>query len=362
MMRDPVDDQIQAPLLRYLQARLKQPNLGYLQTPQRFAGGVENRVYGFSLHDAGEDFSKPLILRLFAPHDEPTRGHRECALQNALANLGFPAARALLSEVDIAVLGGPFTIMHRLPGRIRSATSIGLSNALQSWLEWSFLAPTRVAEVQAKLHRVDAAAVMRSMRGAGADLLTTHSRLEEIRERIERSSLDGLRGGVAWLFEHEPRNNVRLAICHGDLWAGNILTDGTRVSGVIDWSMAALAPPEFDVAITRMGWRYGVPEMPGVLGVVLVPVQFDASERYLRAYRRRHEVNPSLLSYFQAMRCLEVCSWVYERRLGIVGAIRADLGPNIWDVPGSTRGFESYFRRCTGVVLDLPPESYKFFY
>ena len=361
-MRDPVDEQIEAPLLRYLQARLKQPNLRYLQRPQRFAGGVENRVYGFCLNDAAAEFANPLILRLFAPHDEPARGQRECALQNALADLGFPAPRALIAEVDLAVLGGPFTIMHRLPGRIRSATSIGLSNALQSWLEWSFLAPSRVAEVQATLHRVDARAVSNSMRAAGVELPTAHSRLEQIRERVERSSLDGLRSGVEWLFEHEPQDNTPATICHGDLWAGNVLTDGTKVSGVIDWSMATLGPPEFDVAVTRMGWRYGVPEMPGVFGIVLVPVQFDASERYLRAYRRRREVNRAPLSYYQAMRCLEVCSWVYERRLGIVGAIRGDAGPNLWDLPGSTRGFESHFWRCTRVALDLPPESYKFFY
>lgn len=362
MTPDPLDDLIEVPLLRYLQSKLQQPNLRYLKMPTRFAGGVENRVYGFHLQDAAEEFSKPLILRLFSQLGDANRVRREFTLQNALADLGFPSPRAFVCEEDIAILGGPFTIMERLPGTVAFTNAIGLSNALQMWFESSFRAPRRLAEVQASLHRLDAGVIARKMNDVAIAPATINSRLEEIQNRIEGSALKGLRGGIDWLFEHQPPNDLRLAVCHGDLWGGNLLSNGSKITGVLDWSMATIAPPEFDVAITSVGMRYGVPDMPGALRAFLRPIQYDASLRYLREYRRRRDVDDVRLQYFTAMRCVEVCSWVFERRLGIAGAIRDDSGPNVWDAPGSTVGFESFFRRYSGILLEMPPERIQFLY
>jgi aminoglycoside phosphotransferase (APT) family kinase protein len=100
MKADPLDNVIAAPLLRYLQIKLRQSGLRYLKTPARFAGGVGNRVYGFHLQDAAEEFSKPVVLRLFSQYGDATRVRREFALQNALADLRSPAPRVFIQEDD----------------------------------------------------------------------------------------------------------------------------------------------------------------------------------------------------------------------------------------------------------------------
>src|ERR1700731_767931 len=125
MTPDPLDALIEGPLLQSLQVKLEQPNLRYLKTPARFPGGVENRVYGFHLQDADAEFSRPLILRLFSRHGDSTRARREFALQNAVADLGFPAPRVFVCEDDVSILSGPFTIMERFPGAVAFTNAIG---------------------------------------------------------------------------------------------------------------------------------------------------------------------------------------------------------------------------------------------
>lgn len=360
MTPHPPYDLIDEQLLRYLQTKLRQADLRYLKPPARFAGGFENRVYGFQLQPTAKQFSGPLVLRLFSQLGDTIRVHREFALQNALADLGFPAPRVLVSEDDASILGSPFTIMERLRGVPAYNNSIGLSNALPMWFDLSFRAPRQRAEIQARLHALDAELIARKMQDASIVPATLGSRLEELRTRIEFDALNGLRSGIDWLLEHQPRDDARLAICHGDLWGGNLLSEGSQITGVLDWSMATLAPPELDVANTSVGMRYAIPQMPGALRAFLRPIQYDGSMRYLREYRRRRELDRGRFRYFTAMRCLDMCSRAYRRRLGLSGAIRDDLG--VWDPPGSTAGFEACFRRNTGISLAMPPERIHFLY
>jgi aminoglycoside phosphotransferase (APT) family kinase protein len=360
MTPHPPDDLVEALLLRFLQTKLRQPDLRYLTFPARFAGGFENRVYGFQLRPTAQPFSGPLVLRLLAQHGDVARVHHEFALQNALADLGFPAPRVFVSEDDVSILGGPFTIMERLRGTAAYTNTIRLSNALPMWVELSLRAPRQRAEIQARLHALDADVIARKMEDAGIAPATLSSRLEEIRKRIELDALSGLRPGIDWLLEHRPPNDVRLAVCHGDLWGGNLLSERSRITGVLDWSMATLAPAELDVANTSVGMRYAVPQMPAALRAFLRPIQYDGSLRYLREYRRRRQVDQMRLQYFTALRCLDMCSRAYRRRHGVAGAVRDDL--KVWDPPGSTDGFEACFRRNAGVSLAMPPERIHFLY
>jgi aminoglycoside phosphotransferase (APT) family kinase protein len=378
MIRYLSDDRIEELLLRYLQTKLRQPDLRYLTPPARFAGGFENRVYSFQVLSTAKRFSGPLVLRLFSRAGDAARGHRESALQNALADLGFPAPRVFVSEDDLSILGGPFTVMERLPGtavydfglpRIypapvrgndviedydRKYNSIGFSNALPMWIALCFRAPRQRAEIQARLHSLDAGLIVTKMREAGIAPATIASRLEEIRNRIEVGALNGLRSGIDWLLENQPCNDGRLVICHGDLWSGNILSERSRITGVLDWSRATLAPAEFDVAHTNVSMRYLAPAMPAALRAFLRPIQYDGSLRYLREYCRRRELDRVRLQYFTAMRCLNICSRAYRRRIRINGSAPAAL--KVGDPAGNTDRFEACFRHITRIPLMMPPE------
>ncbi len=82
------------------------------------SGGFDATILRFSLQSAPNPFSGPLVLRLFQPTVDPQRAPREGAVQNALAQLGYPAPSVFVAEARIEPLGGPFLIMERMPGRI----------------------------------------------------------------------------------------------------------------------------------------------------------------------------------------------------------------------------------------------------
>jgi len=55
----------------------------------------------------------------------------------------------------------------------------------------------------------------------------------------------------AWLnsFFDDPRMRISPPrLRHGDPWPGNVLTDGTKVTGIIDWEDVALGDPALDLA------------------------------------------------------------------------------------------------------------------
>ena len=91
------------------------PDLAYDEAPTRMSGGYDATILRFSLQSAPDPFSGPLVLRLFQPTVTADRAPREGAVQNALAQLGYPAPRVFVAEAHIEPLGGPFLIMERIP-------------------------------------------------------------------------------------------------------------------------------------------------------------------------------------------------------------------------------------------------------
>ena len=114
-------------LLAYLRSVTARPDLAYDEAPTRMSGGFDATILRFSLQSAPDPFSRPLVLRLFQATATADRAPREGAVQNALAQLGYPAPRVFAAEARIEPLGGPFLIMERMPGRVIGSELEGLS-------------------------------------------------------------------------------------------------------------------------------------------------------------------------------------------------------------------------------------------
>lgn len=70
-------------------------------------------------------------------------------------------------------------------------------------------------------------------------------------------------------------------VCHNDVGPPNLVFDGTRVVGLIDWDLAAPAPPEWDLA--HAAWMT-VPLMsPAVASRHGIEIQVDEQAERLRA-------------------------------------------------------------------------------
>lgn len=357
---EPSAGNLSAGLIEYLRTALPAPEAVYSEEPTRFASGVETRVYSLRLSGAPEAFAGPLVLRVFDTSTIEERPRLEAAVQNAVVAMGFPAPPVLHVCGDPAPLGGPFIIMERLPGGVMlgSLTRPGTDIIDLVRLLPSLLArmPPVIAGLQAKLHALDSLSLKEMLRTDGVDpsLLSLDSHIGRMKARVDRVNLPGFAEGLNWLRARRPAEPTRLSMCHGDLWFGNVLQRGLRVSGVVDWSMDAMliGDPAYDVGVTSVGLAAGGADVPFPLRPVARGVQLLLSLAFLRAYRARAPVDREVVRYYQLFRCLDFLSWVAQRVVS--PELRARDEPSMLDIEGATKGFVSFFRKRTGITLVMP--------
>jgi aminoglycoside phosphotransferase (APT) family kinase protein len=186
------------------------------------------------------------------------------ALQ-AVAGSAVPAPELLWfdDEADGPV-GRPFLVMSRLEGRV----PVGWGELPEG--ERHALAEQAI-DALVELHRLDAAPL-------GAPV-TPADDLDRLVRRLERVGPvpEVVRAALAWLEARVPPAGD-VAIVHGDYRMGNLVVDGGRLAGVLDWELAEAGDPLVD-----LDWCFiPVWDLPGLDEAPLV-------ERYRRASGRSVE-------------------------------------------------------------------------
>jgi len=188
------------------------------------------------------------VLRL----PTPASGTRAIVTQRtalqAVAGTGVPAPGLLwFDDGGQTPFSRPFIVMTRLPGTV----PVG-------WHELPEPARTCLAEqaidALAALHDVDPAPL--------GEPVTPGFDLERLGRRLDRIGPlpPVVTGALAWLSRRIPDPPARPAIVHGDFRMGNLVVDGERLTGVLDWELAAPGDPLSDLA-----WCFiPVWEPPGV--------------------------------------------------------------------------------------------------
>ncbi len=336
-------EELDARLRDHLQRTLGEPRLEFAERPTRLTGGFDTQIFAFRLAGAPPAFGGPLILRLLDAHHDPARALFEQATQNALAALGYPAPRVLLASADSMRLGGAFLIMERLAGQPLPKVSARTMASV-------------VAELQAKLHDLDAVAFLRAVTGKGLEPknLTFDAHLGHLADRAARGGLGGLAAGLEWLLRRRPPRPEPRAVCHGDFHPYNILTTGDRVTGVLDWPHTIVADPAFDVATTLVILKLVPVEVSGLAAPLrwLVNAARPWLVRgYLRHYRRRRPLDEEKLAYYEAAACMKVLVRAGE----LSGVPAGDTAANVLFGSGYAERALSHFRALTGLTPILPP-------
>lgn len=296
-------------LLGWLRARLGD-QVSYAAPPVRLTGGFDTVTMALRLDGAPAEFPKDLILRILPAAAPVTRLRREVATHEALVSAGFPAPRIYLHEEDQALLGGAFMVMERLPGTTMWEDATGRNGDKRHLLTLS----RRLAEAHALLHRIDGKQLTASAESHGIPpaLLTIAGEVGRIRGRIEKANLGGLMPGIEWLQRNVRRPVEAEVICHGDFHPLNIMVQGERLVGVIDWPQAIVAEPAYDVASTLVLLRFADTGLKGAARAFFDVFRMIPVRRYLSAYRRMRRFREDNLAYYEALRVLSALTYAGE--------------------------------------------------
>jgi aminoglycoside phosphotransferase (APT) family kinase protein len=315
--------------------------------PAPLGGGYWAQLYTFRLAQAPPELSGELVLRVMPASDEETR--REAAAQAAAGAAGFPAPRVHLSGGRNDGLGFPYIVMSHVAG--------GTPRAGLSWsgkLRLSRL-PVLLADALAQLHSVDARPFEEALTKAGWPPRTTglEAALAALAERTAPLASGGFAPGFAWLNAQQPAPGPRV-VCHGDFHPLNLLIVEGRVSGLLDWSHALTAEPEYDVAYAAQllaWWPLAVPLLPR--GLLKLLLGRPAAWQFTRAYRRRRPLDPERLRWHEAFHAFRVLVRVARARAGITLPPLPARHP--WELVVGDAA--DAFRERTGIRVVLPPSS-----
>lgn len=246
-----------------LTAWLGDYSLGQLQELQGIASGIENTNY-FVTTSNGR-----FVLTLF----EKLTADELPFYLNLMAHLArhgipCPAPMANRHNQFLGELSGkPACIVSRLSGKSTLAPSVAQCAAMGAMLAQMHIAGQSFAQL------------MPNPRGVAWRAATA----PQVRPFISAEQVELLGSEVAL---HQCQNWATLpqGLIHADLFRDNVLLEGDRVSGLIDFYFACTDALLYDVAITVNDWCLNHPE--GMLDVA-------RTQAFLQAY---HAVRPLLES------------------------------------------------------------------
>ena len=189
---------------------------------------------------------------------------RDFQVLRVLAAAGLPVPPPLWTGADPAIFGGPFMVTGFLPGRSFDMSNAQDRESLRNhWQRQSSLSSAIVdALVAVHAMPLDELSFVPS---AGSGEATALYELERCRmlaqeARVEHEPVVAL--ALHWLERHQPETGS-LTLVHGDFHMRNLLIDGERVSGIVDWEVARLGNPLFDLAYMSIPYLNGKFFAPG---------------------------------------------------------------------------------------------------
>jgi aminoglycoside phosphotransferase (APT) family kinase protein len=206
--------------------------------------GHSSYTFGFDVHAAGD--THRLVLR--TPANRTRRQAeallRQLPLLRMLTRHGVPVPPVRDGGADPAWLGGPYTIVDRMPGATWGDALADPEPAGPTDRTALF---EQAVETLASVHAID---VRAELPGWG-ESLSGDQLADRWREMLERyGDADSAQQGreIHQALQRRPPKHAE-GLVHGDFYSNNWLFDGDRLSAVLDWEAAQVGPPAAD-----LGW------------------------------------------------------------------------------------------------------------
>ncbi|MGQ0698366.1 MAG: phosphotransferase family protein, partial [Panacagrimonas sp.] len=246
-------------LLAFVRSRHVEGNEVSIAAFEAIPGGYGKQTSRFTLAEP-EGRERELIVRKSDRNPMVLHGtfliDKEYALVKAVSATGYPAPKPLWLGSGVVGVDADFYVMERLPGRIPGSFLGGAEGKIGESLLLD------VAAQLARLHAIPLAIF--------ADYIREHDEAEMLSERAIGSVESCYRRAILawseyakrvehlpsphgvylrdWLLRNVPKDTRRPVLVHGDFNIHNLLVEGERVTGVLDWECAMFGAPEQDLA------------------------------------------------------------------------------------------------------------------
>ena len=263
-------------LAQFIKGKL--PELKGEMQLERIGGGQSNPTFFVSFDN------RQLVLRKQPASTLLPSAHavdREFRVMQALAQTSVPVPKMVLFHAERDVVGTPFYLMERLPGRVFSECALPGMEPQERLAIYMGM-----AEAMAALHKVDWAAIGLSDYGRQGSYfsrqLARWTRQWEMSKTRDDHHIELL---IRWLGDNLP-DEAETRISHGDFRLGNLMYHPTepRVVGILDWELSTLGHPLADVAFNCMAWRTLPQEYGGIKGLDLEALGIPTEDVYLKHY------------------------------------------------------------------------------
>ncbi len=164
-----------------------------------------------------------------------------------------PAVHGMEDAQDTP-FGGPFFIMDRLPGGDPNVWRGRDREALaEDWAGPQGIAHDLVDHLAA-IHAVRAEHVHGAV--TARDYQQTVEFWRQVQHKVGLVRDPIVEEAYAWARDHEP-DPVDARLVHGDYRIGNCLINGGRITGVLDWELAFVGDPRFDLGYISLDYHAG---------------------------------------------------------------------------------------------------------
>lgn len=177
-------------------------------------------------------------------------GRAEAGLLHELRLLGLPVP-SVLAYGGPEVCGTGFLALEWIDGQVynpRVASQLSVDERHQLAVE--------LAGTLARLHAVPIASLgtFASRRSAAQDDAAGYfAQFDESLAQLRVIDAPVLHYVRVWLQQHAAEMHGEVALVHGDFRLANLVWNGGRISGILDWETARLGNPLFDVGWVCMG-------------------------------------------------------------------------------------------------------------
>jgi aminoglycoside phosphotransferase (APT) family kinase protein len=309
-------------MLAALRTHLDRAEVQFSEALHPLEGGYSNEIFRFRLEDAPAPFDQPLVLRLTSDERDTAR---EGIIENGVAEQGFPAPPILLRGGSSSAFGRPFLVTPLSPGvsfneTITARTAIGAFRRL----------PDQLAAAMVALHGVPTENITARLTAEGwePDRLDSLAVLADVDDYAEQANSSDLRRRAAVLRKNQP-SFARPVVCHGDLHPFNLLFAGRAVMIVLDWELARLADPAYDVGRTLVLLRLAPYPMSRISRTMIQPVATALARGFERRYRARNPLDDLSVRWHEALHCLRTLA-IVEAGASLPSGSRLRRTADVW--------------------------------